>query len=271
MLGAHMDSLAPSLASLPWGALVFLALVVVAASAVNTVAGAGSLLILPALIFSGLDASSANATNRVGILVQTGAAMLGFRHAGLTIGRDELKLTAVTMLGGVLGSLFATMLDAAQMQLAIVGAMGLIVAVTFWPKKARAPGQPPPRDTLPPPSPTMFVGFFCIGVYGGFLQAGVGILALLFLSRAFDASFMASNVLKVTATFGLTVVALSVFAIRGEGIDPARGAVLAVSAAVGGYFGADVAVRLGEVWTRRAIAGAVVLSMAKLLWDLLAG
>ncbi len=257
-----------AIGAVPLWALAFLALVVVIASAMNTVAGAGSLLILPALIFSGLDASSANATNRVGILVQTGAAILGFRKAGLRVGRNELRLTLVTMAGGLVGSFLATLLTPAQMQLAIVVAMGLVLVLTLLPKKQRAEGEPPPHAVLPTPTPGMMTGFFFIGIYGGFLQAGVGILALLLLSRVFDTSLVAGNVLKVTATFGLTIVALGVFAARHEGIEPVRALVLAIAAGVGGYFGADLAVRLGERWTRRAIVVAVVASMTKLVWDL---
>jgi uncharacterized membrane protein YfcA len=263
-----VDAVLEAISSVPPSALAFLAVVVLVASALNTVAGAGSLLILPALIFSGLDASSANATNRVGILVQTGAAILGFRRAGLSVGPAELRLTAVAMLGGLVGSWLATLLAPAQMQVAIVCAMGLVLVLTLLPRKPRAEGAPPPRDALPPPTLAMVAGFFCVGIYGGFLQAGVGILALLLLSRFFDTSLVAANVVKVTATFGLTVVALAVFAARHEAIDPVRGAVLAASAAVGGFLGADLAVRVGEVWTRRVVVLAVVASMAKLLWDL---
>ena len=185
------------------------------------------------------------------------------------MGAKELRLTLVTMGGGLLGSFLGTLLDPGQMQLAIVVAMGLVLVITLLPKKKRAEGAPAPKETLPTPTPGMMTGFFFIGIYGGFLQAGVGILALLFLSRVFDTSLVASNVLKVTATFGLTIVALGVFAARHEGIEPVRGVVLAVAAGVGGYFGADVAVRLGETWTRRAIVVAVVASMSKLVWDLI--
>ena len=254
--------------SVPLGALTFLFVVAVCASAVNTVAGAGSLLLLPALIVSGLDASAANATNRMGILVQTGAAIVGFRRAGLRVGSNEMRLTFIAMLGGGVGSFLATLLEPAGMQLAIVLAMGLILVATFLPKRRAAPNAPPPRDTLPEPDAKMLVGFFFIGVYGGFLQAGVGILALLFLSHVVGTSLVAGNVLKVTATFGLTIVALGVFAARGETIDAPRGVVLALGAAVGGFYGAGLAVRLGETWTRRAIVIAVVLSMGKLVFDL---
>ncbi len=265
-----LDALLEMTDSLPWGALALLLVVVVFASAVNTVAGAGSLLLLPALIFSGLDASAANATNRVGILVQTGAAILGFRNAGLRVGERELRLTLTTMAGGAIGSFLATLLGADDMQIAIVIAMGVILVATFLPKPRALPDAPPPLDTIPEPDLKTFAGFFAIGVYGGFLQAGVGILALLFLSRVVGTSLVAGNVLKVTATFGLTIVALSVFAVRGETIDAPRGLVLAIGAAIGGFFGADLAVRLGEVWTRRTIMLAVLASMSKLVFDLVA-
>ncbi|GAB4206932.1 MAG: sulfite exporter TauE/SafE family protein [Sandaracinaceae bacterium] len=255
---------------LPLFALALLAVVVLFASVANTVAGAGSLLVLPALIFSGLDATAANATNRVGILVQTAAAIAGFRRAGLSVGREEAKLTLVVMIGGAVGSFLATLLSPPAMQLAIVIAMGVVLALSLVPPRTKdaARADEPSSRGLPPIDRPMIAGFFLIGIYGGFLQAGVGILVLLFLSRVYGASLVASNVLKSTATLGLTLVALGVFAARGETIDLPRGAVLACAAAVGGYAGADVAVRLGDRWIRRVIVVAAVASMGKLLWDL---
>ena len=81
--------------------LVLLAVMGVVAGAVNTVAGAGSLLLLPALVFSGLPDDAANATNRVGILAQTAMAVWGYRRAGLSVGKPEAALSGVVMAGGV--------------------------------------------------------------------------------------------------------------------------------------------------------------------------
>jgi uncharacterized membrane protein YfcA len=247
--------------------LAFLFVVVLFASAVNTVAGAGSLLVLPALIFSGLDASSANATNRIGILIQTAAALFTYRRAGQHVGARELRLTFATMLGGAIGSFLATMLGNDQLRVAILIAMVLMLALSLLPKRKTAKKPSDAKPSLPEPTPAMYLGFFAIGIYGGFLQAGVGILAMLFLLHAFQVDAVVSNVVKSAATFGLTVVALAVFAARGEHIDAPRGLVLAAASILGGLFGARVAMRVSERAVRIAIVLAVLVSLIKLVGD----
>ena len=256
--------------------LVLLFVVVLFASAVNTVAGAGSLLVLPALIFSGLDASSANATNRIGVLVQTSAALLTYRRAGQKVGARELRLTLATMTGGAIGSFLATMLSEGEMRTAILFAMVVILVLSLLPKKkprslvslaGDEPRLPDENRELPAPTPLMYVGFVAIGIYGGFLQAGVGILAMLFLMHVFAVDALVSNVVKSAATLGLTIVALLVFAARGENIDPSRGAVLAAASILGGLFGARVAMRVSERVVRGAIVALVLVSLVKLVGD----
>ena len=247
--------------------LIVLFVVVLFASAVNTVAGAGSLLVLPALMFSGLDASSANATNRIGILVQTSAALLTYHRAGQRVGARELRLTLATMAGGAIGSFLATMLTSDQLRNAILVAMVLMLGISLLPKQKKASGDAAPQRELPAPTPLMYAGFFAIGIYGGFLQAGVGILAMLFLLHVFAVAAVVSNVVKSAATLGLTIVALTVFAARGEQIDPARGAVLAAASILGGLFGARVAMRVSERVVRGAIVVAVLASLVKLVGD----
>ena len=233
----------------------------VVAGWINTVAGAGSLILLPALIFAGLPADAANATNRIGILVQSIFAVWGYRRAGMPIGRIERTFTIAAAAGGVLGALIASLLSAESLRDAIVVAMGVMLVLSLVPKRKSD------LTTLPTPTPLLVAGLFFIGIYGGFLQAGVGILVILFLSLAAGAGLVASNVLKSTVTLALSVVSLVVFAARGERIDPLLGGALAIGSALGGYLGAQATVKLGEKWIRAAIVLAVVCSMLKLLWD----
>lgn len=247
---------------------VFLFVVVLFASAVSTVAGAGSLLVLPALIFSGLDASSANATNRVGILVQTAAALITYRRAGLRVGARELRVTVAAMLGGGVGSLFATTLTSDQLRIAILIAMVVMLALSLLPKqKSKAPTDAGGTPALPEPTPGMLLGFFVIGVYGGFLQAGVSVLAMLFLIHVYSVEPIVTNVVKAAAAFGLTIVALSVFAARGEHIDAPRGLVVVAASMLGGLVGARIAMRVSERVLRASIVVAVLLSLIKLVGD----
>ncbi len=246
---------------------VMLALVGLVAGWINTVAGAGSLLLLPALIFTGLPADAANATNRIAVLVQSGAAVWGYHRAGLRIGRAERVLTLAGALGGVLGAFIATLLSARIIHHAIVVALAVMLVLSVLPK--RKPEHE--KLTLPPPTAFAVFGLFVIGIYGGFLQAGVGILVLLFLSLALSAGLVASNVLKSTLTLALSVVSLAVFAARGETIDPLRGAALAIGSGVGGYVGAHSTVKLGEKWIRLGIVIAVLSALGKLVFDALGG
>ena len=229
---------------------------------INTVAGAGSLLLLPALIFAGLPADAANATNRISILVQSIFALWGYRRQGLVVGASERTFTIAAAIGGVIGALIATWLSAPALRDAIVVAMGVMLVLSLVPRKKEAESR-----TLPIPTALTTFGLFAIGIYGGFLQAGVGILVLLFLSLVTGAGLVASNVLKSMLTLALSIVSLVVFASRGETIDPILGGALAIGSAAGGYLGAHATVKLGEKWIRGAIVVAVSLSMIKLLLD----
>lgn len=254
--------------------LLFLAVVGLVAGAVNTVAGAGSLLLLPALVFSGLPDDAANATNRVGILAQTAMAVWGYQRAGLRVGRTEAQLSGVVMVGGLVGSFLATLLTAGWMRIAILCAMGLMLVLSVVPTRKpplvpRVEGKPTPAIRVPVEvTPLVVVGLGLVGVYGGFLQAGVGILVLLFLAHTTKTDLVTANVLKSTATLGLTLVALVVFGLAGETIDPMRGVALAAGSAIGGALGAQAALALGERFVRTAIVIAVSLAMARLVWDL---
>jgi uncharacterized membrane protein YfcA len=246
-----------------WLTLAMLAGVGVVAGWINTVAGAGSLLLLPALIFAGLPADAANATNRIGVLVQSIFAVWGYHRAGLKVGPAERRFTIAAALGGIVGAFIATLLSPGEVRDAIVVAMGVMLMLSLVPRKKGMAEV----TVLPAPTPLTIAGLFVIGIYGGFLQAGVGILVLLFLSLVAGAGLVASNVLKSTVTLALAVVSLAVFAGRGETIDPVRGGALAVGSALGGYLGAHATVKLGEKWIRAAIVVAVGLSMLKLLSD----
>ena len=113
----------------------------------------------------------------------------------------------------------------------------------------------------------MVLGFTAIGFYAGFLQAGVGILVLLYLSLAYASSLVAANAIKVGLIAILALVSIVTFVIAGETIDLLRGGVLAVATVVGGYLGARAALAKGERFVRLAVVLAVLASVVKLVVD----
>jgi uncharacterized membrane protein YfcA len=274
--------------------LTVLAAVGVAAGWINTIAGAGSLLLLPALIFTGLPADAANATNRLAVLATSLAAVAGYRRAGLAVGRNEAVLAAAAVLGGAIGSFVATLLDPGEVQRAIVVAMGVMLVLSLVPPRRAEKAEATPSsaaagedgegggrtDTpaenaaspglarVPPPTSGMIAAFVLIGIYGGFLQAGLGIVVLLYLSLAHGVGLVASNVVKSTVTLALTVIAITVFAWRGERMDLVRGGVLALASAIGSWGGARATVALGDRFVRAVVVVAVLASIGKLIRDL---
>lgn len=253
--------------------LVVLAVAGLAAGYVNAIAGAGSLLTLPALIFTGLDSSAANATNRIAVLFQNAAAIGAYRRGGVRVGRYVWPLLLPTVASAAAGAWVATLLTNDQLDAVIAVAMLVFLVLSFVRRRKRTDGaetdESPAPPALPPFRWTMVLGFTVIGFYAGFLQAGVGILILLYLSLLHGSNLVAANALKVVVILLFAIIAIVVFVASGEEIDPLRGVVLAAGTTAGGYLGARATLERGEGFVRIVVVIAVLASVAKLLWDLL--
>ena len=246
---------------------VLLALAGFGAGYVNTIAGAGSLLTLPALIFLGLDAGTANATNRIAVLAQSVAAIATFRSGGA---KDEAlgwELALPATCAALAGAWTATVLSDKTLRIAIAISMLVFLALSFVrPKKEDSKGREPrsPRSRT-----LMWVAFLGIGFYAGFLQAGVGILILLYLTLVQGTTLIQANVTKVVVVLVLTMGALVVFLLRGQAVDWTAGAVLSVATAAGAFLGAQAALKRGERFIRAVLLLTVGASAIKVLWDAL--
>jgi hypothetical protein len=157
----------------------------------------------------------------------------------------------------------ATLLEPDAIQVAIAIVMVVMLVLQFVRPRAVA-GRP--ADELGV-TPGLVVGFAVMGLYAGFIQAGTGVLVLLFLSLVYRVDLVSANAIKVLVNLVLTVVAIAVFAGAGETIDLPRGLALAGATGLGGVVGARAAVRRGEGFVRLLLAAAVLASAAKLLYD----
>jgi uncharacterized membrane protein YfcA len=243
--------------------LVFAGLV---AGYVNAMAGAGSLLTLPALIFSGLDANAANATNRIAVLFQTMATSYTYRRAGVTLKTRDLWVCLPAAAGAGLGAYAATLLSPAQMQLSIALVMAAMLPLVWMPKGTRVSALRSGHIDFSWGGSLVFVG---IGFYIGFIQAAAGILILLYLGIVRGVSLVYSNALKVVMSMLLTVIALGVFSLTNMTLDLTRGLLLAASSAAGGVIGARMAVSRGEGLIRTVLTLTIIASATKLALDAL--
>lgn len=234
----------------------------VVAGLINTLAGAGSLLTLPALMAFGLPATEANATNRVAVLLQSVAAAARYRQAGVLTLSAGRWLVGPLILGAVAGAWISVDLDEVLFRRIIGVVMVLMLGVILARPQRWLEGRegPPPRH-LVWSAPLVFFG---VGLYGGFLQAGVGVflLAAIVWSRGQD--LVRSNALKVVLVGAYTLPALLLF-LWFDLVVWIPGLVMGLGGVLGALLGAQSSMRFGAPFLRWVLIVVVVVSASKLL------
>lgn len=244
-----------------WLHMLLLVLVGVMAGILNVLAGGGSLLTLPLLIFMGLPAATANGTNRIAILVQNLFAITGFHRLGVLSWRLALLCAAPAVIGSYFGARLAVQIDDVLFQKLLAGIMLGVLALTLWDPAKRLQGRA--LQLSAGRIVVLLASFFAIGVYGGFVQAGVGFLIIAgLLFQGLD--LVQTNAIKVTVVFFFTVIALGVFIRHGQ-INYQLGLSLAAGNAAGGWLAAHLAVKKGHAWMKRIVSLAVALFAVKLM------
>lgn len=224
-------------------------------------AGGGSMLVVPFLIFIGLPANVANATNRVAILLQSIVSTATFKQKKILDFRTDYKLLVPTTLGSIAGAFAAVDINAAILE-KIIG--GLLIILFFmllldpntW-VKANA-------DKAKAKNPVVrFLIFFGIGFYGGFIQIGVGffMLAGLVLGCGFD--LLKANAVKVFLILFYTVIALAIF-IRYDLVDWRTGLILSCGNMLGAWIGTRLSVKWGAKYIRYILLVALIAVALKL-------
>ncbi len=229
---------------------------------INTLAGSGSLLTLPLLIFLGLPAPVANGTNRVAILLQNVVGVTSFHQRRVLDVRAGLWLAVPAILGSIFGARLAVEIDEAVLRTTI-GVLMLVMAVVIVVRPKRwLKGREDHHQGRP--SALQFLVFFAIGVYGGFIQAGVGIflLAGLVLGAGFD--LVRANAVKVFVVLCFTVFALAVFVAHDQ-VRWDLGLILALGNMAGARVAATMAVERGAKFVRWVLVAVVVTSGIALL------
>ncbi len=228
------------------------------AGTINTLAGGGSLLTVPALVLLGLPGTVANATNRVGVLASNLVAAWRFRAKGISGLAEALPVLLPAAVGSLVGALAVSrMADDAFETLYGIVMLALVVPMLRPTRTARAADRSPPAHWL------ATLAFFAVGVYGGAVQAGVGLAFVAALSYA-GHDLVRASAIKVLVIAFYTIVAVVVFVFEGK-VDWVPAAALAPGFALGGELGARLAVGGGERLIRWALAVAVVVLAGRML------
>ncbi len=240
------------------------------AGVINVIAGSGSALTMPALMFAGLDATSANASNRVAVLTQGFVGTTGFMRRGINPIGNGLRALPALVPGAIIGGLFAASLPAEVVRFAFgIIFVALLLIVGFRPQLFDTPKPEVSNDgalrvlaTPPLPlTPKTHALLFAIGLYGAMFQAAVGIPLLIVMIRLLGLELLPAMAAKNALVLVLTAVALAIFQGAGQ-VNWLAGGLVAIGSAAGGLVGVRVAFRMNPMWVRRVVL--VGLSVAAL-------
>jgi len=242
--------------------LALLSIVGVAGGFLNVIAGGGSLLTVPVMVFMGLPGPVANGTNRIAILAQNLTAVLTFFRRGFAEFRLSLSLAACAIPGAIAGALVGVRLEGAWFNRALAVIMIGVMLVMHFDRSptTRTEDHKPSRSQLIR-GHLLMVG---AGFWGGFIQLGVGFIIMPILNRAMGLDLVRTNMHKVFIIAVYTIVALLVYASQLELLWVA-GLALAVGNSLGGYLGARFTISRGEKLIRTVLNLVLLIFIAMLL------
>lgn len=241
----------------PWWSYALAFMAGMGAGAINLLAGGGSTLTLPALILLGLPADVANGTKRVGVLLQNIVGIVTLRRGGkLPLDAGVWKLAVPSLIGGIAGALLAADLGEEWMNLAVGAAMVFVLVLLFY-------GPSWSVERTPRMPWWMVIAMFVVGFYGGFVQAGVGVLLIAALVGGCHYNPVEANGIKLILTLGFTMAALPIFAANDQ-VDWGMGGLVAVGQGIGAFIAARYMTK-SENATRVIRAVLVVVIVATLV------
>ena len=231
------------------------------ASFLNVTAGGGSLVSLPILIFLGLPSTVANASNRIGIIGQNIFAVAGFKSKGVHAWPYSLYIAISAFIGAIIGAKISTDISDDIFKRVIAIIMVCVVLITIF--------KPKTSDTVVEKMDkrSIIIGiitFFFIGIYGGFIQAGVGFLMIVALTNINGFSLVKTNSAKVFVALIYSLSAVAVF-IYEDVINWEYGLTLAAGNAFGGWLTSRWSVKKGDKWIKRILV-VTVIGLAIKLW-----
>ncbi|MET0026476.1 MAG: sulfite exporter TauE/SafE family protein [Candidatus Thiodiazotropha sp.] len=242
--------------------ILLLALTGVLAGWLNVMAGGGSLLTVPVMLFMGIPGPVANGTNRIAILAQNISAITAFKRKGHAEFKLGLSLAAAASLGALGGASIGIHLEGVWFDriLALVMVAVLILMATGHDRVKPSDGNDQPRNLLL--GHVLMVG---AGFWGGFIQIGVGFILMPILHRVLGLDLIRVNMYKVMIVLVYTIVALFIFASNLQ-LLWWTGLSLAVGNSIGGWLGAHMTISHGEKLIRRVLYVALIVFIIKLLF-----
>lgn len=231
--------------------LILLLAAAFVAGALNAVAGGGSFLTLPALVFTGMPPVVANATGTVALLPGYASGAWGFREdLQAPPGLSLFTLTLLSLAGGAIGAALLLVTDDRTFSKVVpwllLAATMLFAGGPMLLRRAQA-GAPGPASAT-----RSAAGMLAVSIYGGYFNGGLGILLLALFGLLGQSRLNAMNGIKNVVSALLTSIAVAIYAWGGLVVWP-QALVMMIAATAGGYAGARVARRIPAPLLRAGI------------------
>jgi uncharacterized protein len=235
---------------------------------INTLAGGGSFFTLPMLIFLGLPAVVANGTNRLAITVQSIFAVAGFRRKGVSDFKSSLLLSVPSCIGAIIGAQLAVGIPDILFKRILAVLMVLFLGLILWDPIQRRYRITRHVENISELSwnrnIAVMIALFFAGIYGGFVQAGVGFLFIMTFNMIGRLNLVKTNSHKVFIAGINALFSLFVFLLHSK-IYWITGLVLAAGTGLGGWIGSNLAVSKGEWFVRVVLAISIIAMVVRLL------
>jgi len=242
---------------MPWSEIIILIFAGLMVGFINTLAGGGSIISLSILMMLGLPAPLANGTNRVAIGIQTLTAASSFKQQNVLPLRKSIYLSIPAVLGSLIGSWIAVDINEEIFEKAIgVIMLIMLIFILYKPQKyiyGRAEIMEKPLNWK------IYLVFFIIGIYGGFIHMGIGYFLLMgiILGAGFD--LVKANAIKVFIVMVYTPFTLAVF-LWNDLIDWKYGLIMAIGSVVGAFIASRLAVSKGVVFVKWVIVIVILIT-----------
>ena len=230
-----------------------LTLAAAAAGLINAVAGGGTMITFPVLLFFGTAPIVANATSTLALVIGTAGSIFGFRGQIAAVRPWLPRFAPVSLAGGLLGSILLTRTGNENFA-RLVPFLILFATVLFF-----AQGAFRRFATVGVGEGTRHIVIavifqFVVSVYGGYFGAGIGILMLASLGFLGLTDIHEMNALKNVLGSLINVVAATWFVVSGL-VDWPKAGVMTVGALAGYFLGAHYSQRIPRAWVRPLITG----------------
>jgi uncharacterized protein len=232
------------------GTIIFLFAAGALGGALNSVAGGGSFIAFPALLFSGVPPIPANATNTIALWTAAAASGGAYRKRLDIARRVMIPLLTVSLIGGVAGAILLLKTPAQTFMRVIPWLiLGATLLFAFGRRLATRGKSIVEHETTP--GELVAATFFqlVVAVYGGYFGGGMGIVMLAMLATLGMTDIHSMNALKSVMGFVINGVAVIVFVVE-RAVYWKHGAIMIAGGIVGGYLGAHYAQKLPQLWIR---------------------